>query len=243
MQDQGNRDLLRASYSEVARKTWLQQDFQTGNLEVSRNLFTPESLAQGSPRPKDLEVVALLAGLPFGTDVSGPLREIQKEMSAAIGDAVHYWVAPGNLGIEFCVFKWPDEPWNETYRAPIEAAINDVDAKDFRLEIGGVQINPDGCVVARGYDPDEVFFSIREQMKSALPFLPKRQSGWAHIPLGRILEPVGTERFAALAKLAERLADAPVVATRINSIKLIRETRWYMEERTVMMERRLESGA
>jgi len=243
MQDQDNHDRLRASYSNVARKTWLHEDLQTGNLEVSRDLFTPESMARGSPRPKDLEVVALLAGLPFGADVCGPLRAIQEELSGVIGDALHYWVEPDNLGIEFCVFKWPDEPWYEEYRAIIEAAINDAQATAFRLAIGGVQINPDGCVVACGYDPDGVFFSVREQMKAALPFLPKRQSGWAHIPVGRILEPVGKERFAALSKLAEHLVDTPVVETMIDSIKLIRETRWYMEERTVMMERVLERGA
>ena len=239
MQEKYNREMLKSSYEDVAQRTWQHEDFQAHNLEISRDLFTMESLAKRAPRPKRLEVVALLGGLPFDKDVSDPLCAIQEELSNVIRDALHYWVAPNNLGIEFCVFKWPNEPWHAENQAKIEEAIRSAKATEFRLEIGGVQINPDGCIVARGYDTDGVFFSIRDQMKIKLPFLPKRQSGWAHIPLGRILEPVGTKKFNALREMVEHLANTHIVETTIKSLKLIKEDRWYMEERSLLMDRLL----
>jgi hypothetical protein len=51
------------------------------------------------------------------------------------------------------------------------------------------------------------------------------------VPLGRILEPVGRERFAALRDRFARWQDSPVAATHIAEVQLIHETRWYMEER------------
>ena len=68
----------------------------------------------------------------------------------------------------------------------------------FLFSVFGIQINPDGCVVAKGYDEGAAIFRVREELKASLSFFPKRQSGWAHIPLGRILEPVGEEKFSKL---------------------------------------------
>jgi hypothetical protein len=227
---------LSAAYAKVGSGTWQADDFLHSNLEASRELFMAESLAAGRPRPKALEVLALLSGLPFRVDFLRALVEVQQRLADVIGDRLHYWVTPENFGVEYCVFKWPTDPWNEQNLEVIRRRLASVTDPMFRFHIGGVQINPDGCVVARGYDEEAALFRIRRQLKSDLPFLPSRQSGWAHVPLGRILEPVGSQRFAKLADVIRGMSDAPIATTEIDSMKLIHETRWYMEEKTVLAE-------
>jgi hypothetical protein len=228
---------LRKAYGEVADRTWEAEDLLESNLNSSRNLFTTESLVNRRPRPKKLEVFALLSGLPFGVDFINKLVDVQQQISSIIDDKLHYWVAPVNLGVEYCVFKWPTDAWDEGRLSLIHDALAAVRQPSFKFHIGGVQINPDGCVVARGFDEDAVLFRIRERLKADLSsFLPAKQSGWSHVPLGRILEPLGVEKFAKLADLMEIVSDLPIATTEIDSMKLAHETRWYMEEKTILAE-------
>lgn len=232
----GHHAELDRSYRRVGDATWRERDFVEGSLQVSRDLFTPESLSARQPRPKRLEVYALLAGLPFPPAFVDRLEVARGSISEILGDCSRYWVAPANLGVEFCVFKWPTDTWNEDWLPVIRESLRTLDEPAFRFDIGGIQINPDGCVVAKGFDEDEVLFRIRERVKGLVPFLPARQSAWAHVPLGRILEPLGAERFARLRELIARLSDTDVASTRIESVKLVHETRWYMEEKTTVEE-------
>ena len=235
----GHFTRLGRAYRKVGDCTWSTEDFLESNLEVSRNLFVPESLVTRRPLPKELEVFALLSGLPFRGDFTDKLVEAQHQISAVLGERLLYWVAPANLGVEYCVFKWPTDSWNEEWLGFIQDLLASIRQPSYRFSIRGVQINPDGCVVAKGFDEDAVLFQIREHLKVEIPFLPSKQSGWAHVPLGRILEPLGVERFAKLAHLMSTMSDLPIATTEINSIKLIHETRWYMEAKTILTEYQL----
>lgn len=227
---------LRRAYQEVGHRTWLTPDFLGSNLEISRALYTPESLVARRPRPRELEVFALLSGLPFHGEFAAKLVEVQGQISAVLGERLHYWVEPANFGVEYCVFKWPADPWNQEWLGEIRDVLASTSRLAFRLDIGGVQINPDGCVVALGFDEESRLFGIRDHIRTKIQFLPKRQSAWAHVPLGRILEPVGPEIFAKLAELQNTLENQPIASTEVCSIKLVHETRWYMEERTILNE-------
>lgn len=227
---------LEASYREVGDRTWLGTDFAVSNLETSRNLFTPRSLAAGRPVPKDLEVFALLSGLAFDSDFTDRLVAVQWQITAILGECLHYWVAPGNFGVEYCVFKWPTDFWNPQWLVLVQEALARLRQPAFRFSIRGIQINPDGCVIAKGFDEPAVFAEIRQQLRADIPFLPVKQSSWAHVPLGRILVPPGPERFAQLARLARSLSVLTVAVTQIDTMKLVHETRWYMESRTVLAE-------
>ncbi|MEO8464192.1 MAG: hypothetical protein ABI640_02545 [Gammaproteobacteria bacterium] len=218
----------------------MDNDFNEANLDRSRNLFTPESLAARSPRPKQLEVLALLSGLPFRAEFTDKLVEVQRAISGVLGERLHYWVAPENLGVEYCVFKWPTGTWDAAWSDAVKEVLVSTREPSFRFDIGGVQVNPDGCVVARGFDEGSVLFRIRARMRANIAFLPTNQSGWAHVPLGRILEPLGAEKFANLARLVATLSDRPIASTQIRSLKFIHETRWYMEEKAVLAEYPLE---
>jgi hypothetical protein len=227
---------LQKAYNEVGNRTWKTEDFRGVNLETSRGLFTSESLAARRPRPKELEVFALLAGLTFGGDFTEKLVDVQQRISAVLGDRLHYLVASSNLGVEFCVFKWPTDTWREEWLCLIRESLAAIRQPSFGFSIGGVQVNPDGCVVAKGFDEEGILFRIREQMKGQISFLPPRQSGWAHVPLGRILEPLGTEKFNKLKLLISTMSNSLIATTKIKSIKLVHEKRWYMEEKTILAE-------
>ena len=231
---------LRSDYKAVGDRTWSDRDFSEENLARSRDLFTPESLAARKPRPKRLEVFALLSGLPFGVEFTDKLVEVQRTISAVLGERLHYWVVPANLGVEYCVFKWPSDQWDTSWNGVVNEQLASVRELAFRFDIGGVQINPDGCVVAQGFDEGSALFRIRARIRANIAFLPQKQSGWAHVPLGRILEPLGAERFAKLARLVATLSDQPIASTQIQSLKFVHETRWYMEEKTVVAEYPLE---
>lgn len=235
----GHFTRLARAYDKIGEITWSTEDFLKSNLEVSRNLFTPESLISRQPRPRELEVFALLSGLPFRSAFTDKLVEAQQQISAVLGERLHYWVAPANLGVEYCVFKWPTDSWNDEWLGVIQDVLASISQSAFRFSIGGVQINPDGCVVAKGFDEGAVLFQTRAQLKIEIPFLPAKQSGWAHVPLGRLLEPLGVERFAKLAHLISKISDLPIATTEIEAMKLIHETRWYMEEKTILGEYQL----
>jgi hypothetical protein len=227
---------LEKSYKKVGELTWLNNDFTNSSLQVSRGFFTDESLLLGSPIPKELDVYALLSGISFPAECSDKLANIQQSIDSIIGDSLHYWVKPLNFGMEYCVFKWPEDSWNDSWLPIIEKELNSLDTIPFYLNIHGIQINADGCVVAKGYDETGMIFKIREQLKANLEFLPRKQSNWAHIPIGRILEPIGSSKFLKLKAFIDKLNNTSISSVKIDSAKFVHETRWYMEERLTMLE-------
>lgn len=226
---------LQNSYNDVFKKTWMFDDFSKNYLNISRNLFEKQSLLSKQPRPKNVIVYALLSGLPFEEKLTRKLLDIQRDISKIIKNSLHYWVKPQNLGVEYCVFKWPDDPWENNWLPIIKEKIYHVNQPSYFLDIKGVQVNQDGCIVARGYDNNCSLFLIREHMKNSLKFLPKRQSGWAHIPMGRILEPVGKQCFKELNDYFKKYKNFFISSIKINEIHFVKETRWYMEERDILL--------
>ena len=227
---------LLKSYDEVGKKTWLEDDFLDSQLLNSQNLFTKESLVLGKPKPKELEVYALLSGVSFDKEVTNKLVSIQQKISKVLDNSLHYWVKPLNLGVEYCVFKWPEENWNKAWYSLIDKEVSALSVLPFKFVIKGIQVNPDGCIIAKGYDENRSLFRIREQFKNNLKFLPSRQSNWAHIPMGRILEPIGVSKFKKLESLVNILSSEFIVEFEINIVKFIHEKRWYMEEKSILME-------
>tara|TARA_S200000501_G_scaffold240819_1_gene225659 strand:+ start:2337 stop:3101 length:765 start_codon:yes stop_codon:yes gene_type:complete len=227
---------LKNSYSKVGNETWLNSDFIQSNLDTSINLFTKKSLKLQKPKPKNLEVYALLSGLSFSEKLCDKLMNFQKYISDIITDKLHYWVIPKNFGVEYCVFKWPDEKWDKSQSQIILNELSALQSPHFKLIVEGIQINRDGCVIAKGFDDEGIIFKIRKHLKNKIPFLPNRQSGWAHIPLGRILEPIGKKNFDELRQFINKHSDDFIFSEKINKIKFVHETRWYMEEKSIISE-------
>ena len=227
--------LLSKSYNEVGRETWVNKDFKRSSLKASRDLFTEDSLKIKKPKPKKLEVYALLSGLPFEDSFSRELVKIQKKIDQVLDGSLRYWVLQENLGMEYCVFKWPECDWNKEWEGQIYHDLPKID-KAFQFAIIGIQINPDGCIIAKGFDKGGEIFKFRKKIKERLEFLPHRQSSWTHIPLGRILEPLGEDKFVELAELCKEMSNTNIASCEISTVKFIHETQWYMEERRVLKE-------
>jgi len=236
MKDNEHYSMLKESYAKVGSKTWEFKDFLEGNVSMSRAYYTNESLQLRKPIPKNLEVYTLLSGLPFSEKITESLLLIQEKITKILEGSLYYWVKPNNFGVEYCVFKWPDDDFDMTRLQLIKEEISKISLSSFEFSIRGIQVNPDGCIVAKGYDENCTIFTIRNMLKTKLNFMPLKQSGWAHIPIGRILEPIGTEKFIQLKRLIEELDENFVIVDRISTFKLIHETQWYMEKRTTLVE-------
>ena len=227
---------LQNSYSKVGDCTWRNNNFLQKPLQSSRSLFTDRSLLSRNPCPKKLEVYALLSGISFSDKIMSRLQFIQQEISVILSNSLCYWVSPWNLGVEYAVFKWPDDIWRKNNTTQIIKTLKLIDCPVFDFSIYGIQINPDGCVIAKGYDAGGSIFNIRKKMKQDLSFLPEKQSNWAHIPLGRILEPIDTKKFTKLRSFVRKYKDKFIVEDTLTSVKYVHETRWYMEEKNILLE-------
>ncbi len=225
---------LKLSYASVGDRTWEENDFSKDSIITSRTLFTEHSLIQRKPVPKDLEVYAFLSGIEFPDYVTSKLLDLQSSISSIIGDSLHYWVLPENFGLEYAVFKWPEEVWDESRETVVCDFLSNMKILPFYYFLHGIQVNPDGCIVAKGYDEGGAIFSMRELFRNKLSFLPKKQSGWAHIPLGRILEPVGEKKFEELRLLINEVGQTFITEHLITSAKFVHETKWYMERKAVI---------
>ena len=225
---------LTKSYDKVSNNFFLKDDFMENDLKNSINLFTDESLNKKKPRPKRLNVYALLSGISFDCALKEKLFKIQNTIRTIIPSNLAYFVDPDNLGLEHCVFKWPDEKWDIYKENSIKKLLDLYNFKTFNLEIIGIQIHSDGCIIAKGYDPSLEMTQIRNFFKKNLNFLPIKQSEWSHIPLGRILEPIGKEKYKILKGFVKANNKKIISSYKIENYKFVYEKRWYMEEKKII---------
>ena len=222
----------RPNYDEVSSKTWIYSDLTEKNLRLSRSLF---EFKNKLIVPKKLEVLALLSGLPFSKILTQRILSTQKEIGKIIGDTKHYWVKKNNLGLEYCVFKWPNDKLDQSDIKKILKFVSKLNVNKFSVFFDGCQLNPDGCVVIKGFDVSKNIFNLRDLISKNISFLPKKQSKWFHIPIGRILEPVGQKNFIKLKKYFDKNNKGWAHYEKIKNIKLIYEYQWYMKERKTLL--------
>ena len=139
-----------------------------------------------------------------------------------------------NLAFEYCVFKWPDDEWNLEKNKIVLQTLKKLELKKFVYTIRGFQVNKDGCVILRGYDRDNFVNNLRSEIFKTIKFLPKKQSQWIHIPIGRILEPVGKNKFKMLKEYILKNSSNVIGSTLINEIKYVHETQWYMTKKSFL---------
>tara|TARA_B110000483_G_C18132153_1_gene518074 strand:- start:567 stop:1265 length:699 start_codon:yes stop_codon:yes gene_type:complete len=219
------------NYDEVSSKTWIYSDLKENNLKFSKSLF---EFKNKIIVPKRLEVLALLSGLPFSKLLTYKILYIQKEIDKIIGDTKHYWVKRNNLGLEYCVFKWPEEKLNQSDIKKISKFVSNINIEKFNVFFDGCQLNPDGCIVVKGFDVSKNISNIRDLISKNISFLPKKQSNWFHIPIGRILEPVGQKNFLKLKKFFDKNNKGWGHYEKVKNIKLIYEYQWYMTDRKML---------
>ena len=224
---------LQQSYDVEGKKIFNLYSLSLKSLQNSINLFESKSLIIKKPKPIDVKVYTLVSGLSFSGSLIKELEQIKNEIGIILNDTLCYWVKPENLGVEYCVFKWPNDLWKENWLNQIISFIKSKEYESFELKISGIQLHPDGCIIAKGFDNGKIR-NVRNDLMSNLQFTPSKQSNWAHIPLGRILEPVSGKNFNKLKKTMKQLSDKHIGNEKIIDQKLIYETRWYMEKKEIL---------
>jgi hypothetical protein len=64
--------------------------------------------------------------------------------------------------------------------------------------------------------------------------VPKKQSNWAHIPIGRILEPVSGVLFSELKDIISKFSRIKIGVERLTKALFVHETKWYMEKKNLL---------
>ena len=225
---------LHSSYASVGDRILSQTDFDRDDLQSSIEIFETESIRSGKPLPRRLDVIALVSGLSFSDVLQSELQAVQDELSNYLDGVNHYWVEKERLAVEYFVFKWPGDEYSAEIEAKALEACERVPLDAYDLSISGIQIHPDGCIVARGFDSGSVLRNSRIFLREFDCRFPKKQSNWAHIPLGRILEPLGSKRFNLLKNKVKDISSRFYLTERVSDAKLVFESRWYMLEYKVL---------
>lgn len=231
-------DLLK-SYESVGGLIQQSIDLKEEDLVSSRSFFLDESLAKKNPVPKEVDVFAILSGISFYEESQEYIQSIICDLEKLLDDETFYFVKPRNLGVEYAVIKWPEDVLNEDL---LERTMNFLDrwnGKGFHLRIEGIQIHLDGCIVLRGIDLGAEIFKFRENFFSEIHGLPLKQSNWAHVPLGRILAPIGEDKMIQIKKLIDKLNKKMKHQILIDKIHLVNEKRWYMVEKEYLLTKTL----
>jgi len=203
--------------------------FNENLLAASRKIF--EKGSDNQYVPKKFNVEAVLSGLPFSLALQDKIYDLQNRINNLIDCNHRYWVKPENLGIEYFVTKWPDDnAISSNKRREVISFIDKMNLKEFDLSIRGYQVNPDGVIVLKGYDAG-VIRKVRSKCMSNFEWLPKKQSQWVHIPIGRILENISIEKHKLLIKDIIVSESGFIFNEVVKKIHYIKESRWYMESK------------
>ncbi len=145
-----------------------------------------------------------------------------------------------NISLERSI-KWNDPDldinWPVSEERIIAQTINElkkIKEKRFKLKSYGFQFHSDGAIIMRCIDQDQMLQKIRSKFISKINNLPKKQSNWCHVPIGRILDSIDNYTFRELLEFAKKTQTNMRGETLIENIKLIHEHRWYQTNRSTL---------
>lgn len=220
---------LRRLYQRVFDQTLTSSNLDSDKLLESKKLFNYDEQTSVYSTRK-FHLTALLGGLPFSTYLQQYVVNIQQQIDQILQTEHRYWVKPNRLAVEYFVSKWANnEILKPNQHDQVKSLIVCSKIKPFDLVINGLQFHKDGCMVLRGYDSNNIR-GIRSMAISRLDWLPRRQSSWAHIPIGRILYPLTPLKYSALTELCKSIISSSPVVENINKITYLHEYQWYMED-------------
>lgn len=182
--------------------------------------------------PKMMDVVAILAGLPFDKQFIDEVEKIQNLINKTINNKICYMVKKENLGLELIVLKWPSEKRNHSLEKKVKCFLDLKEIKSIEITFDGLQIHRDGCIVLRGFDRNFKFQNLRKEIQANFPEIPRKQSNLVHVPLGRLLFNINESISLKLIELFNTIKQSKQIPPQtINEIKLIHEKQWYMVQK------------
>lgn len=237
--DEDHFNHLENSYREVGCKINDRDDFMLAELESSLSLFHQESPLDITARPINVDVFAVLAGISFENTFLKLIDSIHMRLLEIIKDKRFYLVAPKNLGVEYAVLKWPEDKHDPKIIEQALSILDNFNGDTFSLKVFGIQVHTDGCIILKCVDQGQSIFKLRKILLSCVENIPKKQSNWVHIPLGRILSPIGKSRMVDLKALLSEIDYELDYDILIENIHIVHEKIWYMEKKSYLLTKRL----
>lgn len=218
---------LAQRYERLRQSMRERTDFAASDLEASRVLFEEQD---GQLRPRAFDVWTLLAGLPAPEPLTRSLAALAEEIAALLPpEARFYRVDPATYHWETFILQRPDEQLSGAERQAVVERGAEIlaAAPPLSLSFRGWLLTPDGTLIACGHGPID---GLRQQLHRHFPWGSMRQSELGHISLGRLLDPVGPAVYARLLERMEAERDRDLGEFRIDQLRYVHETRWYMRE-------------
>ncbi len=204
------------------------------NLRSSKDLFNPLSIKKREPCPKALELFCILAGFPFNKNVIKYLEDFKRSISNVLNDSLYYLVPNNQLAMELAIIKWQNQSYNENAIILSQKFLSNYSYKPLMFKIQGFQFHDDGAIVARCFDKFGLFRSLRSSLLSSVKELPKKQSSWCHIPLGRILEEINTNKLKQLREQMVLSQRSFSPEFNLFDIKIVHEKSWYQSDSEIL---------
>ena len=129
--------------------------------------------------------------------------------------------------------KWPEDDLDVKLLEQAKEVINSVELSKFKLKVYGMQFHIDGCIILKCIDENESIFKFRNYLRENTDNLPVKQSNWVHIPLGRILSPIGEEAMSRLKDFITNCDNTLNYDIEIDTLHLVNEKKWYMEKKNI----------
>ena len=233
--NQNHYNYLKNSYEDVGSKISNKQDFNLTDLQASISLFETNSSDKNSFTPIFVDVYAILSGISFDKAFTVYIEAIQQRIKSIIEGSSYYLVEPSNLGVEYAVLKWPNDSLSPNIIDEAKKLLNNISVNSFHLNVFGIQIHQDGCIILKCYDENRSIFKLRDQILSNIKNIPVKQSNWAHIPLGRILSPVGKDKMVKIKHLINEIDKELNYNLLIESVHLVHEKQWYMKQKEYLL--------
>lgn len=221
---------LKKSYKNVFKKYEKSKLFSPSLLEKSNELFNFNK----NIIPKKFEVAAVLCGLPFSEKLQRKVKVLQNNFQKKIGTNKAYWVKQSSLGLELFVTKWPKDKYlkKDDFNLLKDFLIK-YSNLNLKFVISGFQVHTDGCVVLKGHD-NGALRKIRSEVMGKFNFIPRKQSKWVHIPIGRILTQLTKSQHLNVIDFCKSSENNFNHIEKISQIKYIHEYRWYMYEHKIV---------
>ena len=200
------------------------------HVSISKKYFENSSLLERNPLPLKLDVYCVVAGLPFDINFIKYLKKIKTKLLDILSNSLNYLVQDSCHAVVLIVVKWPDDDFNETISKRLIKFFKNNYFKPIILRTAGIQVHDDGCIILRCIDENSQFRLLRKDIINEIGQLPKKQSNWVHIPLGRILEPLNIEQTSLLKKFCLSTQISPHHTTTINKFYYVHEKQWYQTQ-------------
>ncbi len=237
-----NRDhykFLSKSYDAVGNIINEREDFKESELKSSVSLFEKYSLELNNPTPRNVDVFAILSGISFEKSFLRLVENIHSRLRKILENKIFYLVKPENLGVEYAILKWPSDTMDPTILDKSIELLREYNASKYYLNVFGIQLHTDGCIILKCIDEKRTIFSLRKSLIENLDNIPKKQSNWSHIPLGRVLAPVGKENMSKFKILIAEINNELNHDILIDSLHIVHERKWYMEIKDYLYTKKL----